>query len=71
MTAFVESCVGTIAESAVAVEHRAKGKPRAEKLLRLLRDKKNILVTTHEHPDPDALASAQGLPLNRNMPAGN
>lgn len=61
MTAFVESCVGTIADSAVALEKRAHGKPRAEKLLRLLKDKKNILITTHEHPDPDALASAVGL----------
>ena len=61
MTAFVESCVGTVADSAVALERRAKGNPRAEKLLRLLTDKKNILITSHEHPDPDALASAVGL----------
>src|SRR5690349_19373095 len=61
MTAFVESCVGTVADSAVALERRVKGKPRAEKLLRLLKDKKNILVTAHEHPDPDALASTVGL----------
>src|SRR5580704_9094729 len=61
MTAFVESCVGTVVDSAVAAERRAKGKPRAEKLLRLLKDKKNILVTAHEHPDPDALASSLGL----------
>ena len=54
MTAFVESCVGTIAESAVALERRARRKPRAQKLIRLLADKKNILVTAHEHPDPDA-----------------
>ena len=61
MTAFVESCVGTVVDSAVALERRVKGKPRAEKLLRLLKDKKNILVTAHEHPDPDALASTVGL----------
>ena len=61
MTAFVESCVGTIADSAVALERRIHGKPRAEKLLRLLKEKKNILVTAHEHPDPDALASTVGL----------
>jgi nanoRNase/pAp phosphatase (c-di-AMP/oligoRNAs hydrolase) len=61
MTAFVESCVGTVADSAVALERRAKGKPRAEKLLKLLADKKNILVTAHEHPDPDAVASSVGL----------
>lgn len=61
MTAFVESCVGTLVDSAVAAERRAKGKPRAEKLLRLLKDKRNILITAHEHPDPDALASAMGM----------
>jgi len=61
MTAFVESCVGTVVDSAIAAERRAKGKPRAAKLLRLLKDKKNILITAHEHPDPDALASAVGL----------
>ncbi|HZL36368.1 MAG TPA: DHH family phosphoesterase [Tepidisphaeraceae bacterium] len=61
MTAFVDSCVGTIADSAGALQKRARGKPRAQKLVRLLKGKKNILITTHEHPDPDALASAAGL----------
>src|SRR5262245_59729726 len=61
MTAFVESCVGTAAESAVAVERKARGRPRAKRLLRLLAGKKNILVTTHQHPDPDALASSLGM----------
>src|SRR3954468_7953980 len=61
MTAFVESCLETVAGSAHAAERKAKGKPRAAKLLKLLEDKKNVLITTHEHPDPDALASALGL----------
>src|SRR6185312_15845504 len=61
MTSFVESCVGTVADSAEAAEKRAKGRPRAAKLLKILADKKNILITTHLHPDPDALASASGL----------
>jgi len=61
MTSFVESCVGTVADSAVAVERSAKGRPRAAKLLKILADKKNILITTHLHPDPDALASASAL----------
>ena len=60
-TAFVESCVETVAGSAVAVERRARGRPRARMLLELLADKKNILVTTHQHPDPDALASGLAL----------
>src|SRR5436305_9892900 len=63
MTAFVESCVETVADSAHAAERRARGRgrPKAANLLRLLKDKKNILITTHEHPDPDALASGHGL----------
>src|SRR5690348_3165172 len=61
MTAFVESCVVTVAGSAKSAERRARGRPRAARLLKLLADKKNILVTTHLHPDPDALASAHGL----------
>src|SRR5688572_33426478 len=61
MTAFVESCLETVAGSAHAAERKAKGKPRAGKLVKLLEGKRNVLVTTHEHPDPDALASAVGL----------
>jgi nanoRNase/pAp phosphatase (c-di-AMP/oligoRNAs hydrolase) len=61
MTSFVESCVGTVAGSAVAAERNARGRPRAAKLLKKLAGKKNILVTTHMHPDPDALASAAAL----------
>lgn len=61
MTAFVESCVETVAGSAQAAVRKAKGKPRATKLVKLLAGKTNVLITTHEHPDPDALASAVGL----------
>ena len=61
MNTFVESCVNTVAGSAVAVERRARHRPRAARLLRLLADKRNILVTTHQHPDPDALASSHAL----------
>jgi nanoRNase/pAp phosphatase (c-di-AMP/oligoRNAs hydrolase) len=61
MTAFVESCVETVADSAYAAARKAKGKPRATKLVSLLAGKRNVLITTHEHPDPDALASAVGL----------
>ncbi len=61
MTAFVESCVGTVAGSAEAAERAARGQPRAAKLLKLLAGKRNVLITTHQHPDPDALASAVGL----------
>ena len=61
MTAFVESCVETVTDSAQNVVRRSKGRPHARHLLRLLADKRNILITTHEHPDPDALASSLAL----------
>jgi nanoRNase/pAp phosphatase (c-di-AMP/oligoRNAs hydrolase) len=60
-TAFVESCLETVAGSAVAAELKARGRPRAKRLLKVLADKKNILITTHLHPDPDALGSSHGL----------
>jgi nanoRNase/pAp phosphatase (c-di-AMP/oligoRNAs hydrolase) len=61
MTAFVESCVGTVSSSAVAVARRSRGRPHARALMKLLADKKNILITTHEHADPDAFASTLAL----------
>jgi nanoRNase/pAp phosphatase (c-di-AMP/oligoRNAs hydrolase) len=61
MNTFVESCVNTVAGSAVAVERRARHRPRAQRLLKVLAGKRNILVTTHQHPDPDALASSHAL----------
>src|SRR5947209_5915866 len=61
MTSFVESCVETVAGTAVAVERRTRGHARARKLLKVLAGKRNVLITTHEHPDPDALGSALGL----------
>jgi len=60
-TAFVESCLETVAGSAVAAELKSRGRPRARRLLRVLEHKKNILITTHLHPDPDALGSSQAL----------
>jgi len=60
---FVESCVETVADSAKTVARQSRGRPAAKKLLRTLAGKKNILVTTHLHPDPDALASAMGMTL--------
>src|SRR3954449_5090354 len=60
-TAFVESCLETVADSAVAAERRNRGRPRARQLLSVLAGKQNILITTHLHPDPDALGSAMGL----------
>jgi nanoRNase/pAp phosphatase (c-di-AMP/oligoRNAs hydrolase) len=61
MTAFVESCAKTVTGSAKAVARRSHRHPKARQLLRLLADKKRILITTHDHPDPDALASSQAL----------
>jgi nanoRNase/pAp phosphatase (c-di-AMP/oligoRNAs hydrolase) len=62
MTTFVDQCVQTVAGRAHAVaKTRGRGRPRARRLLKALAGKKRILVTTHQHPDPDALASALGM----------
>jgi nanoRNase/pAp phosphatase (c-di-AMP/oligoRNAs hydrolase) len=61
MAALVESYVQTVTGPAAAVERRARNRPRAHELLKLLADKKNILITAHQHPDPDALASCHAL----------
>jgi nanoRNase/pAp phosphatase (c-di-AMP/oligoRNAs hydrolase) len=61
MTAFVDTCVQTVAGSADAVQRNARSRPRAAKLLRALEGKRRILITTHMHPDPDALASSLAL----------
>ncbi|MGD0463154.1 MAG: DHH family phosphoesterase [Tepidisphaeraceae bacterium] len=63
MTAFVESCVETVSGSAQAAARQARGRPRFRRLLRFLQGKRNILVTTHRYPDPDALASGWALCL--------
>src|SRR4051812_38108063 len=61
MTAFVESCVETVADSAKGVERRTRRHPKAKQLLKLLAGKTNVLITTHKFPDPDALASSLAL----------
>jgi nanoRNase/pAp phosphatase (c-di-AMP/oligoRNAs hydrolase) len=61
MTAFVDTCIQTVAGSADAVQKNARTRPRAKKLLAALEGKRKILVTTHMHPDPDALASALAI----------
>jgi nanoRNase/pAp phosphatase (c-di-AMP/oligoRNAs hydrolase) len=60
-TAFVESCVQQAAGSALAAAKLTRGKPRATKLIKCLADKKRILITTHAHPDPDALAASSAM----------
>ena len=59
-SSFITSCVDATAGSASRLD-LTKVRPRAKRLLQHLRGKKTILVTTHEHPDPDALASSIGL----------
>lgn len=61
MSAFVESCVKPVAQSASAAARGTRRSSRARKLLKVLSVKKRILVTTHVHPDPDALASGLGM----------
>jgi len=70
MTAFVESCAKTAGTSAAAAVRNSRGRPKARQLFKGLADKKNILITTHEHADPDALASCIALhTLSRNNSA--
>src|SRR5213592_1283286 len=61
MTAFVESCAKTAVGSAAAVARRSRRHPKVRQLIKLLADKKKILITTHPHADPDAMASCQAL----------
>src|SRR5439155_4199941 len=49
------------ADSAGQVARRSRHKPRARQLLKVLTGKKNILITTHRQPDPDAMASSLAL----------
>ncbi len=73
MTTFIESCVETVTDSARLVERTSRSRPRAARLLRILREKRDILVTTHVHPDPDALASCYAMAtlLKARLPAAN
>ncbi len=61
MTTFVDSCVETATSSAKQVARQTRDRPRGRQLLKLLADKKQILITTHKHPDPDALASCLAM----------
>ena len=60
-SAFVETCLETVAGPAAAAARRNGRRPHAARLLKVLAGKRNILVTTHMHPDPDALASSLGM----------
>ena len=59
MTAFVESCIDTVSSTAQRVQGGTR--PRAKQMLRALAGKKNILITSHMHPDPDAVASCLAM----------
>jgi len=61
MTSFVDQCVETVAGSAAAVVRGSKHRPRFKKLLKALAGTKNILITSHRYPDPDALGSGAAL----------
>lgn len=58
---FIDSCVAASVDSARSVARSARGRPTAQKLIKLLSTKRRILISTHMHPDPDALASSIGL----------
>ncbi len=59
MSELASSYFDTLQTSTTKVK-RSVG-PRAKKLLKTLVGKKNILITTHANPDPDAVASCFGL----------
>lgn len=61
MSAFVDSYLETVTGSVNKVSRQSSGRLKAKKLLAILAGKKNILVTSHMHPDPDAIASAVGM----------
>ena len=63
MTAFVDACLSTMTDSTVAVEKEQRVRPRVGKLLRALADKSKVVITTHRHPDPDALGSCQAMQI--------
>jgi nanoRNase/pAp phosphatase (c-di-AMP/oligoRNAs hydrolase) len=54
---YLQKMTGPVTKASKASRSRS----RAKKLLKLLAEKKNILVTTHQHPDPDALASSLAM----------
>lgn len=70
-TRFVSSCVDATADSVARVERKTPHRPSVQQFLHALAGKERILVTTHEDPDPDGLASAIGLSylLGQLMPA--
>jgi nanoRNase/pAp phosphatase (c-di-AMP/oligoRNAs hydrolase) len=51
----------TVAAAAASAARQPRGKSHARQLLRSLAGAKNILITTHEHADPDALGSCLAL----------
>lgn len=61
MTQFVDNCIETASESAKEAAKKSRGRPKAKKLVKALEKRRRILVTCHQHPDPDALGSASAL----------
>ncbi|MFT3788444.1 MAG: DHH family phosphoesterase [Tepidisphaeraceae bacterium] len=61
MPDFVTSCLTNIADTANKVVRRTRSRPGAKRLLKLLAGKKRILITSHLHPDPDAIASCMAM----------
>ena len=61
MTAFVDAAVAALTDSAAKAERHQPVRPRLSKLLKALAGRSKIIVTSHLHPDPDALGSAQSM----------
>ena len=58
---FVQSVKGTAEDGARQAARQTRGRPKARKLLQVLKNARRVLVTCHRHPDPDALGSAAAL----------
>ena len=64
MTTFVNACLTTMTDSASKVERYERiHRLNAPRMMKALAGKQNILITTHLHPDPDALAGCLGIQL--------
>ena len=61
MTVSVDAAVAALTDSAIKARREQRTRPRVKKLLNALAGKSKIIVTSHLHPDPDALGSAQAM----------
>ncbi|MEM1012541.1 MAG: DHH family phosphoesterase [Planctomycetota bacterium] len=61
MGAFVENLVESVEDAAKATADAQRDRPVASDLIKALAGKRNILITGHRNPDPDALGASAAL----------